>query len=84
DSIRIEYFGDDSAAFEAFKAGEYTFRAEGNSKQWATGYQFPAVDKKWVKLETLPDGTPPTPTGIVFNLGREVLKDKRVREAISL
>ncbi|THD76967.1 ABC transporter substrate-binding protein [Thalassobius vesicularis] len=84
DRIRIEYFGDDSAAFEAFKAGEYTFRAEGNSKQWATGYDFPAVKKEWVKLETLPDGTPPDPTGIIFNLGREVFKDKRVREAVSL
>ena len=50
DRIRIEYFADDSAAFEAFKAGEYTFRAETNSKTWATGYQFPAVDKGWVRL----------------------------------
>lgn len=84
DRIRIEYFGDDSAAFEAFKAGEYTFRSEGNSKQWATGYDFPAVDSKWVKLETLPDGTPPAPSGIVFNLGREKLKDVRVRQAVAL
>lgn len=84
DRIRIEYFADDSAAFEAFKAGEYTFRAEGNSKQWATGYDFPGIAKGWVKKEELPDGTPPTPTGIIFNLGRKVLKDRRVREAISL
>ncbi len=84
DRIRIEYFADDSAAFEAFKAGEYTFRAETNSKTWATGYQFPAVDKGWVRLEELPDGTPPTPNGIVFNLAREPLKDKRVREAVAL
>ncbi|WP_245776334.1 extracellular solute-binding protein [Thalassovita taeanensis] len=84
DSIRIEYFADDSAAFEAFKAGEYTFRAEGNSKQWATGYEFPAVTKGYVKREELPDGTPPEPSGIVFNLGREIFKDKRVREAVAL
>jgi microcin C transport system substrate-binding protein len=84
DSIRIEYFADDSAAFQAFSAGEYTFRAETNSKTWATGYEFPAVEKGWVKLEELPDGTPPTPSGIVFNLGREKLQDKRMREAVSL
>jgi microcin C transport system substrate-binding protein len=84
DRIRVEYFADENAAFEAFKAGVYTFRAEGNSRTWATGYDFPAVDSGWVKLEELPDGTPPTPTGIVFNLGREVLQDKRVREAIAL
>jgi microcin C transport system substrate-binding protein len=84
DRIRIEYFADDNAAFEAFKAGVYTFRAEGNSRTWATGYDFPAVDNGWVQLDELPDGTPPTPTGIVFNLGKELLQDKRVREAIAL
>ncbi len=84
DTIRIEYFADDSAAFQAFTAGEYTFRQETNSKTWATGYDFPAVQKGWVKLEDLADGTPPTPSGIVFNLGRETLKDKRVRQAIAL
>ena len=43
DTIRIEYFGDDTAAFEAFKAGEYTFRQENDSRKWATGYDFPKV-----------------------------------------
>ena len=84
DRIRVEYFADENAAFEAFKAGVYTFRQEGNSRTWATGYDFRAVDRGWVKLEELPDGTPPTPTGIIFNLGREALQDKRVREAIAL
>ena len=84
DTIRIEYFSDESAAFQAFTAGEYTFRQETNSKTWATGYDFPAVQKGNVKLEDLPDGTPPTPSGIVFNLARETLKDRRVRESIAL
>jgi len=84
DEIRVEYFADETAAFEAFKAGEYTFREETNSKQWATGYDFPAVSKGWVVKETIPDGNPPTNVGFVFNLGREVLQDKRVREALAL
>ncbi len=84
DMIRIEYFSDDSAAFEAFKAGEYTFRAESNSKKWATGYDFPAKQNGDVRLEELPDGTPPLPNGIVFNLAREPLKDVRVRRALTL
>ena len=84
DRIRIEYFGDDTSAFEGFKAGEYTFRTEGDSKKWATSYDFPRVAKGEVVKTELPDGTPPTPSGIVFNLGREVLKDKRVRQAIAL
>ncbi len=84
DTIRVEYFGDENAAFEAFKAGVYTFRTEGNSKQWASAYDFPKVDAGYVVKEDIPDGSPPTPSGIVFNLGRDVLKDKRVREAVAL
>ena len=84
DTVRVEYFGDDAAAFEAFKTGEYTFRPEGNSRQWAIGYDFPAVDRGYVVREEIPVGTPPTPTGFVFNLGKEYLQDRRVREAISL
>ncbi len=84
DQIRVEYFGDENSAFEAFKSGEYTFRNEGNSKQWATAYDFPKVAEGFVVKEEIPDGSPPAPTGIVFNLGREVLQDKRVREAVAL
>ena len=84
DTIRVEYFGDDTASFEAFKAGEYTFRQEGDSKKWATLYDFPKISNGSIAKAELPDGTPPTPSGIVFNLGREVLQDRRVREAIAL
>lgn len=84
DAIRIEYFGDDTASFEAFKAGEYTFRQEGDSKKWATLYDFPKIASGSVLKTELPNGTPPTPSGIVFNLGREVLQDRRVRQAIAL
>jgi microcin C transport system substrate-binding protein len=84
DTIRIEYFGDESAAFEAFKAGEYTFRIESSSRQWATQYNFPGVQNGHVIKTELPDGTPPNNVGFVFNLGQEKFKDKRVREAIAL
>ncbi len=84
DTIRVEYFGDENASFEAFKAGEYTFRSEGNSKKWASAYDFPKVQNGQIVKEEIPNGSPPTPSGIVFNLGREVLKDKRVREAVAL
>lgn len=82
--IRVEYFSDDAAAFEAFKTGEYTFRAESNSRQWAIGYDFPAVTRGHVVREEVPVGTPPTPTGFVFNLNRPFLQDRRVREGLSL
>ena len=84
DSIRIEYFGDAEAAIQAFLAGEFTYRTENDSKKWATGYDAPKVRSGAIVQAELPDGSPPTPSGIVFNLGSEVLKDKRVREAVSL
>lgn len=84
DEIRVEYFGDDTAAFEAFKAGEYTFRSEGDSKKWATGYDFPKTRDGLVVTNELPNGSPPVPSGIVFNMGRETLQDRRVRQAIAL
>ena len=84
DEIRVEYFADGAAAFEAFKTGEYTFRAENNSRQWATGYDFPAMTRGHVVRDELPTGFAPTPTGFVFNLERPFLQDKRVRDAIAL
>jgi len=84
DTIRVEYFADGAAAFEGFKSGAYTFRNENSSKQWATGYEFPAQENGWVKVEELPDGSIGTGQGFVFNLDRETWQDPRVREAISL
>ncbi len=84
DAIRIEYFGDSSAAFEAFKAGIYTFRQENSSIQWATAYEFPAVDKGWVVRETLADGTLPAASGFVFNMRRDKFADRNLRLALGL
>lgn len=84
DTIRIEYFADSSAAFEGFKAGEYTFRSENSSKDWATSYDFPALDSGWVRKEELPDGNIGTAQAFVFNLKNPKWQDPRVREAVRL
>ncbi|MBR9764511.1 MAG: ABC transporter substrate-binding protein [Rhodobacteraceae bacterium] len=84
DTIRVEYFSDQTTSFEAFKAGEYTLKIESDPKQWSTGYEFPKVASGAVTLEEVPDGSPPNPTGFVFNLARPQLSDKRVREAVAL
>jgi microcin C transport system substrate-binding protein len=83
-AIRIEYFRDRSADFEAFKAGTYTFREEFWSLLWATGYDFPAVQTGAVKRTTLPDNRPSGSQGYWFNLRRPQFQDPRVREAIAL
>ena len=84
DKFRIEYFADYNSAFEGFKAGTYTFRNEASSKIWATGYDFPALEKNWVKKTTLPDGNLSSGQSFVFNLRQEKFQDIRVRKAIGL
>lgn len=84
DTIRIEYFADGSAAFEGFKSGAYTFRVENSSKQWATGYGFPALEAGHVVKAELADGAQASGQAFVFNMRRERFQDPRVREAIGL
>jgi microcin C transport system substrate-binding protein len=84
DRIRREYYADYNAAFEGFKAGNYTFRDEASSKIWATGYDFPGVEKGWVKKAELPDGAIATGQAFLINLRRPQFQDPRVRQAIEM
>ena len=47
DVIRYDYYRDRDVAMEAFKSGDYDFREEFTSKVWATGYNFPAIERGW-------------------------------------
>ena len=84
DKIRIEYFADYNSAFEGFKGGSYTFRTEYMSKLWATGYDFPAIEKKWIAKKLLPNGDMAPGQSFIINLRREKFKDIRVRKAVGL
>ncbi|MCH1483203.1 MAG: extracellular solute-binding protein [Alphaproteobacteria bacterium] len=84
DTIRVEYFADYNSAFEGFKAGTYTFRSEASSKIWATGYDFPAIEKGWAVKDTPSDGTLASGQSFLFNLRRERFQDIRVRKAIGM
>lgn len=84
DRIRIEYFADYDAAFEAFKAGVYHVRTEARALLWATGYDFPALQRGHVRRVELPDGNLASGQSFIFNLRRPQFEDIRVREAISL
>ncbi len=84
DTIKIEYFADTSAALEGFKSGEYTMRIENSSKNWATAYDFPALDEGKVIKKTLPDGGIASGQAFVMNLRRSKFSDPKVREAIGL
>ena len=52
DIIRIDFFRERQAGFEAFKKGAVRWRQEFTSKTWATEYNFPAIEEgKVVQLE---------------------------------
>ena len=45
---------------------------------------FPSFDEGSVVRDEIADGSPPTPSGFVFNLGKPQFADKNVRKALAL
>ena len=83
DSIRYDYYRDPSVEFEAFKAGQYDFRAETTARIWAVGYDFPAVKNGFVKKEELAHHRPSGMQGYAYNTRRSLFADPRVRRALA-
>ncbi|MCF4165820.1 extracellular solute-binding protein [Zavarzinia compransoris] len=84
DRIRYDYYRDETALFEAFKAGAVDVRQERVARLWATAYDFPAVRDGRVKKLELPDNTPAGMQAYVINTRRPKFQDRRVRQAIGL
>ncbi|HEU0058898.1 MAG TPA: extracellular solute-binding protein [Hyphomicrobiaceae bacterium] len=82
DEVRYEYYRDRTAALESFKAGAYDLREEFTSRDWATGYDVPAVRQGRIVLLTLPDENPSGAQGFFLNTRRAKLADARVRRAL--
>jgi microcin C transport system substrate-binding protein len=85
DVIRIDFFAERQAAFEAFKKGDITFREEFTSITWAQDYNFPAVTEgKVVKSTDFPSEKRPSQQGLPFNTRRAKFRDPRTRQAVAL
>jgi microcin C transport system substrate-binding protein len=84
DTIRYDYYRDDTVALEAFKGGAFDFRQEASSKNWATAYDVPAVRDGRIRKEQIPNEVPTGMQGFVFNTRRAIFRDPRVREALSV
>ncbi|MBF0248878.1 MAG: ABC transporter substrate-binding protein, partial [Alphaproteobacteria bacterium] len=81
--IRYDYFRDANVLVEGFKGGVIDFRAENNSKIWATGYDMPEIERGMLKKETIGHQRPQGMQGYVFNTRRDQFNDPRVRQALA-
>lgn len=84
DVIRYDYYKDSNVATEAFKAREYDFRLENNSKQWATSYDDQPAFKSGQMIKYLANHENGTGMqGFGFNTRRAKFADPKVREALA-
>ena len=82
--IRFEYFRDSTVLLEAFKGDRYDWRSENSARNWATAYDFPAVQEGRVIKEEFPLRASGVMQAFVFNLRKEKFADERVRRAFNL
>lgn len=82
DRIRLTYYRDDNAMFEAFKAGLVDILIETSSGRWKHEYDFAAVTRGEVKQDTFPTKLASGMFGFVLNTRRPVFADRKVREAL--
>ena len=84
DEITYLYFLDPTVAFEAFKGDQFDYNLEYSSKNWATGYEFPAIkDGRCIK-EKITLKKVNGMQGFALNLRKPKFQDIRVRKAFNL
>ena len=84
DEVDYEYYQDTTVTLQALFAGSIDMREEYIAKIWVTGYDNKQVRNGTVIKEELPHNKAANLQMFVFNLRKEMFKDKRVRKAISL
>jgi len=82
DTMRYDYYRDQTIAREAFKAGAYDIRPENQALAWATGYQGPALEQGLIRMEAIPVTRVAGMQGWAVNLRRPQFQDRRVRQAL--
>jgi microcin C transport system substrate-binding protein len=84
DRVEVEFYRDADVAFEAFKAGEFDIYIEHQAKNWANGYNYPAVLRGDVIKAQIAHQIPTQTQGLFMNTRRATFADARVRQALGL
>ena len=81
--MKYEYYKDRGIERESFKSGDIDFFSENTSKDWATSYDIPAVEKGLIIKKLIDHENPQGMQAFAFNIRKDFFKDKKVREALS-
>jgi microcin C transport system substrate-binding protein len=84
DLVRVDYYRDATVAREAFKAGEFDYRAENQALAWATQFEIDAVRRGDLVKRTVPHQRPAGMQCFVMNTRKPLFQDWRVRRALAL
>ncbi len=84
EKITFKYYKDFTVMLEAFKAGEFDWIWEFNSKKWARDYKGPKFTSGEIAVEEINHSNNAGMQGFIFNTRKDIFKDQRVRRAITL
>ncbi|MDP6786314.1 MAG: extracellular solute-binding protein [Rhodospirillales bacterium] len=83
DTIRYEYYFDETVLRQALKADKLDYREENQAKAWALDYDTPAVRDGRLKLEKIGHKKPTGMQAFIMNTRRQVFKNRKLRRALA-
>ena len=84
DEIEYQWYKDQTVLFEAFKGDQFDIQRESTAKNWATGYDFPAIKNGSVIKQEVPQEGVEGMQAWSINTRRAKFQDVRVRRALNL
>ena len=83
DTVTFEYYRDETAAYEAFRAGQLSIWRENDASRWSDLLEETKAGAG-IKVRSVPHQRPEKVKSIIFNMRRSPFDDIRVRKAFNL